>query len=658
MAVDIGIRIKADNMTGRDFDKLVGDLKRTGSTTEQVSRSAKGFENRIGDMRSQLRNVTLGTGAWTTAIGVVGKSFAPAAIEVEGITNGLTALERSAEAAETQLSSLQEVMRQPGVGYQDAVKTAGQLKAVNVEADLADRTISEFENSLALVGNQVNLEQIGKQIEAEGLALSQLPHSESAESEHAKRIVELTAHYRQVEIDFERQKTRIHHEEVQKRTQYEEAAAQLRIDYENRVAAARLKAHNAFYGENGVLNRTLQEIAEQQVFDFKDIAAQNKRTRTTTVFEGLSVSSDEPHETLDRAQDFIALTDGVRESVQQLENGARVFSAVFKREFNETLLSGAKAYSEFVKSLRREASPAELLAESGIDQLELGQAGRDRQFEDELRKAAETYQESENRWIHQEQTYTKRHSGQHPFSLDRLSENTGNLVASVPLDVIDAVTNSVRVRQDGNAEILRLEQETAAEIRSIQESVTLSAEEKAREIERIERQSAVKRIQIENQVSERQRASFQSVVTDFLSGIAQMIAAEAQLALARRATSAISGLFSGGGAAAAAGGVGLLSGVILPLLGGLGIAFGASQLMSRSSPSADVYQRSHYGGAVSGSGGDKSPTVQPSRGQTRVSQEDGTRTLEANLNITVEASGTRLGQANERVQLKTARWGG
>ncbi len=28
MAVDIGIRIIADNMMGRDFDALVGDLKR------------------------------------------------------------------------------------------------------------------------------------------------------------------------------------------------------------------------------------------------------------------------------------------------------------------------------------------------------------------------------------------------------------------------------------------------------------------------------------------------------------------------------------------------------------------------------------------------------------------------------------------------------
>ena len=359
MAVDIGIRIKADNMTGRDFDKLVGDLKRTDRTTEQVSRSAKGFENRLGDMRSQLRNVALGTGAWTTAIGLVGKSVAPAANEVEGITNGLTALEVSSETAETRLSSLREVIRQPSVDYQDAVKTAAQLKAVNLEADLANRTISEFGNSLALVGNQVNLEQIGKQIDAEGLALSQLPNHENAESEHAKKIMELTAHYRQVEIDFEREKTRIQHEEVQKRTQYEEAAAQLRIDYENRVAAARLKAHNAFYGENGVLNRTLQEIADlsqsQQpsVFkgDFKDIAAPNKRTRTTRVFGGLFARSDEPHEALDRAQDYVALTDSVRESVQQLENGTRVFSSVFKREFNETLLNGAKAYSEFVQSM-------------------------------------------------------------------------------------------------------------------------------------------------------------------------------------------------------------------------------------------------------------------------------------------------------------------
>ena len=1188
MSVDIGIRIKADNMTGRDFDKLVGDLKRTGTTTEQVSRSAKGFGNRLGDMRSQLRNVALGAGAFTAALGLVGKSFVSAAIEMEGIKNGMVALEGSTEAAEARLSSLREVIRQPGVGYQDAVKAAVQLKAVNLEAELANRTIREFGNSLALVGStdlnetllgvrqilsrglvsqeelnqitersaliatvlrdqfgsvlaediqaqidqagksitdgfliplleglerldrapvdstmnsiqnlhnsvfelkaslgdallpvvnsivqvltsavetfnemddgvksaivtvgaiatglgalataasavgyvlgglkallatltgagglaglgallapaapvlaglaalvvsfiplikslkdaeeatrlvreqeelfakqlkdtaevlesgkgvdariaklneyistldevirkeqerrekvekglaiqtiprdemvaalaeqaigprdpedsigakeknairnredaesilailkqirdgtkltieqlrefdsvvvraknralkekdpnqdllktleaageyvrkqyeqfeaaaqasgkaivplrnyrleivnlnnelvkardvfssdvtnltelesatqnllsaldalkQVKLKQIEEQLKVAGLALSELPNDKRATSEEAKKVIELTAQYREEENNFERQKTevqrqeaqkrkrfndeeeraredrqkreaaksavpvrnfrlelvkanaelykardnfrkiidvseldsatsilysaldavkelkiaqikdqivdekeafsqlsesdkvldeaahvkkimdleadlhqlevnneqektRVKEQEEQKRTQFEKDAARARKAILDRETAERLKAHNAFYGENGVLKRTLQSIADlnepQRFFDFKQIAARNRRAAIERVFEGYITRDVEPHEALKRAQNFVALTDGIGNNLKKLEINARVFKNVFKREFNETLLGGAKAYGKFVKSLS-EPSPDELAAEAA-------------------KKAARE------------------------ALLNRLSEGTGNLVGSVPLDVVDAVTSSLKLRRDGNAEIIQLERETAAEIQSIQESVTLSAEEKAREIERIERQSALRRIQIENQVSELQRASFQSVVTDFLTGIARMIAAEAQLALARRATSAISGLFGGGGAAA---GVGLLGGVFLPLLGGLGLAYGASQLIGHASPSAEVHQRSRYG-AVSGSGGDRTPTVQSSRGQTRVSREDGTPTLEANLNVTVEASGTRLGQANERVKLKTERWGG
>ena len=106
---------------------------------------------------------------------------------------------------------------------------------------------------------------------------------------------------------------------------------------------------------------------------------------------------------------------------------------------------------------------------------------------------------------------------------------------------------------------------------------------------------------------------------------------------------------------AVVGGAGLLSGVLLPLLGGIGLAYGASQLLSRSGPSAEVYQRSEYG--TVGSGGEATRTVSSNSGVTRASQE-GTPTLEANLNVTVEASGTRLGQANERVKLKTSRWCG
>lgn len=72
--------------------------------------------------------------------------------------------------------------------------------------------------------------------------------------------------------------------------------------------------------------------------------------------------------------------------------------------------------------------------------------------------------------------------------------------------------------------------------------------------------------------------------------IQERIAAEAQFALARRATNPLSSVFGGITAAAAVGGAGLFGSMLLPLLGRLGLAYSAPQLISRSSPSVEVYQ--------------------------------------------------------------------
>ena len=352
------------------------------------------------------------------------------------------------------------------------------------------------------------------------------------------------------------------------------------------------------------------------------------------------------------AQDFISLTDGVENSIQRLETSISVFGAIFRREWTKSLQSGVAILDDFRHSLRapRLSALAEDVRESDVlSRLEEGQSARDQRTAERFAAGADVFKEQDRNDTAKSLAFVSSLRKQQSFDRDRLVAGAGDLVGNVPLDVVDAVTDIVQVRRDANAELVILEQETAAEIQIIQESVTLSAENKAKAIERIERQAALRRIRIENEVSQRQRASFQSVVTNFVSGVGQMIAAEAQLALARRATSALSGLFGG-----ASGGAGLFSSVLLPLFGGLSLAYGASRLIAPSSPSADVYERSQFG--VSGDGGNRS--VQQTPGLTRASQETDTPVLEANINVNVEASGTRLGQANERVKLKTERWGG
>ena len=708
MNVEIALRINAENMTGPEFDQLIADLERTGQSTDQVNLSAdnlgKEFDA-LGRIVQQTSKLTLdANGHWQSAeANILNTQQASKHLE--------TALAGVSDEQLRQIIVFRDVegrLQEIRTGYisnaEEARRYAQGIESTTAEFAIADREAEKFTNTLAqqltqlrsVDSNlresvvplrhfrlelielnaelstaedgfrtvtdatqleratqkrisaldalmQVSRDEIEAQLEIERATLSRVSTQEQAESKHAQNIRDLTAKLRQLEIDYEQEKTQITREAVEKRTQFHQKATQLRIDFAKREADARLKAHNAVFGE---ISRTLREIDDTET-----------RDRTFRIFGHLLTQDVAPQKALDQAQDFITLTDGMENSLRTLETGTRVFGPIFRREFTETLQAGVTLIGEFRKKLRAPALAA--LAEDvrgieSISRLEAGQAERDQRTADIFAAGAATFQESENQFIDQGRAYVSRYQTEQPFSRDKIIEGTGDLVASVPLDVVDAFTETIQVRRNANAEILRIEQEAAAEIQIIQESVTLSAINKAAAIERVQRESALQRIRIENEVSERQRASFQSVVTDFLSGIAQMIAAEAQLALARRATSAISGLFSGSGAAA---GAGVLSGVLLPLLGGLGLAYGASKLIGRSSPSAEVYQRSHYG-STDGSGERTNRNVTQNPGTTRATQETGTPTLEATLNVTVEASGTRLGQANERVKLKTSRWGG
>ncbi len=707
MAVEIGLRIKAENMTGQDFDQLVADLQRTGQRTDQLKQSADNLGqtfDTLGNKIQQTAKLTLDANArWQSAEGNILNTqqaskqleTALAAVSDEqlrqinvfrdaegrlqdirtGYISNAEAARRYAQGlerttaefasadreAETFSNTLAQQLTQ--LQHADSNLQAAVVPVRNFKLELItlNATLSETEHAFRNVSDtteleratqnrltaldaltQVTRDEIEAQRAIEHATLSRLSTQEQAESEHAKNIRELTAQLQQLAIDYEQEKTQITREAVEKRTQFHEKATQLRIDFAKREADARLKAHNAVFAE---ISSTLREIDDTQT-----------RNRTFNIFGHLLTQDVAPQQALDQAQDFIILIDGMGNSLRTFETGTRAFGAIFRREVTETLQTGITLLGELGHRLR--APELAALAENvrGIDaisRLEAGQADRDQRTADIFASGAARFQESEHQFIDQGRAYVSRLRQQQPFSFDTLTAGTGDLIASVPLDVVDAVTENIQVRRDGNAELLRIEQEAAAEIQIIQESVTLSAMNKAAAIERVERQSALQRIRIENEVSERQRASFQSVVTDFLSGIAQMIAAEAQLALARRATNALSALFSGSGAAASAG---LLSGVLLPLLGGLGLAYGASRLISRS-PSAEVYQRSQY---VSDDGSIErtNRNVSQNPGTTRASQETGTPTLEANLNVTVEASGTRLGQANSRVQLKTSRWGG
>ena len=751
MAVEIEIRVKAEDMTGREFDQLIDDLEQTGIAADDVGRRVQEFGGRLVDVQSELRDVVLDSGAVSEVLGLVGWDFDQGAVHIEGYRDGLIALDESAVVVDSSLASLRDNIDLGGVSSDGVEGVVEGLRAVGIEAEVASGSVAAFDEVLqdafgsigseeinvrlddsavggledskvgrleewqdgrgesirnfrlelvdlqaalseaedgfrrisdvselegatrSLLGaleavTQVSRDEITAQIAVERAALMRLTNQERAESEHVSKLSELAVQLRRLEVEYEQEKTRITREEVEKRTEFDERAAQLRIDYAKREAEARLKTHQEVFGE---IARSLREMDDVSL-----------RDRTYGIFGGLFAEGVAPREAFEQAQDFIALTDGMEESIQRLEASLYVFSAIFRREWTSSLQSGVAMLEDFRQSLRvvRLAELAESVRGSDVIlRLEDGQFDRDERTVERFAAGAERFRVAEARENRQALSFFDSLSPDVQRAIDsyreeraielgtdlpeqlsqvrtvsdRFSAGAGDLVAAVPFDVVDAVVDIVQVRRDANAELVVLEQEAAAEIQIIQESVTLSADNKAKAIERIEREAALRRIRIENEVSRRQRASFQSVVTNFLSGVGQMLAAEAQLALARRATNALSGLF-GGGSAVAAGGSGLFSSVLLPLFGGLTLAYGATKLIAPSSPSADVYERSQYG--VLGDGA--SQNVHQTPGLTRASQESDSPMLEANINVSVEASGTRIGQANARERLKTERWGG
>ena len=137
-------------------------------------------------------------------------------------------------------------------------------------------------------------------------------------------------------------------------------------------------------------------------------------------------------------------------------------------------------------------------------------------------------------------------------------QDFGNLVGAVPGDIFNAFLQSVDIQAAAEADLLVLAEQTAREKTRIYEDQTLSAQQQADALVNVEAKAAERRIDIERRVASEKRRAFDSVVTNFLSGIIRMIAAEVQLQIAKKVTAALGfGSAASGAGAAAFGPAGL-----------------------------------------------------------------------------------------------------
>lgn len=143
------------------------------------------FNARVQSLGNSLRS--LGQGAASVGFGLTaglslpllafGKSALDAAVTIDSLKRGLTAIVGSADEAGKQLARLTEIAKLPGIGFEEAIQGSIRLQAVGFSAADAEKALIQFSNAVALTGggreelSRITV-QLG-QLAAKGKVLSQ-----------------------------------------------------------------------------------------------------------------------------------------------------------------------------------------------------------------------------------------------------------------------------------------------------------------------------------------------------------------------------------------------------------------------------------------------------------------------------------------------------
>ena len=154
---------------------------------EKVTRGQRAFRNaaetterlrsQYRDLKNDVSNVTLVSGALTVATGLVVKSQLDAALAFERARRALEVISGSQEKAIAQYQRLIQVSRLPGLNLEQALKASVQLQAIGNSGAQAANQITQFGNALALGGGSprqlIEVVNAIRQMSAEGKILQE-----------------------------------------------------------------------------------------------------------------------------------------------------------------------------------------------------------------------------------------------------------------------------------------------------------------------------------------------------------------------------------------------------------------------------------------------------------------------------------------------------
>jgi tape measure domain-containing protein len=162
----------------RGADVFVRSLEKQRQASEQFNKTVQAVGNSLRSIGQGLSTLGIGlTAALTAPLVALGVSSTQAAVSLDSLKRGLTAIVGSSAEAEKQLKRLTEIAKLPGIGFEEAIQGSIRLQAVGFSAAEAEKSLVQFANAIALTGGgRAELERVTVQLgqlAAKGKVLSQ-----------------------------------------------------------------------------------------------------------------------------------------------------------------------------------------------------------------------------------------------------------------------------------------------------------------------------------------------------------------------------------------------------------------------------------------------------------------------------------------------------
>lgn len=162
----------------RGADAFIKSMKAQEVAAGATNARLQALGNSLRSLGQGAASVGFGlTAAISIPLVAIGKSSLDAAVTIDSLKRGLTAIVGSAEEASVQLQRLTQIAKLPGIGFEEAIQGSIRLQAVGFSAADAEKALIQFSNAVALTGG--GREELARitvqlgQLAAKGKVLSQ-----------------------------------------------------------------------------------------------------------------------------------------------------------------------------------------------------------------------------------------------------------------------------------------------------------------------------------------------------------------------------------------------------------------------------------------------------------------------------------------------------